>query len=130
VRECVVVEVEVEGIEMGMGADGGGSDLDGEGERELVLELGLLLGGSKGWEWELEETDARDCLEPLALSKEDSVRERDNIRFATPLPLPAPPILLLDGLGENSKSLERSLAGFLGVNGSIESIEEEDGRVG
>jgi hypothetical protein len=78
------------------------------------------------------------------VSKEDSVRERDNIRFATPPPLPTvspklpPPTLVLpldadaalDELCEKSKSPERSLAGFLGVNGSIESVEEEDGRVG
>lgn len=52
----------------------------------------------------------------LLLSKEDSVRERDNIRFAIPLPAIFE-AESLDGLGEKSNKPERSLAGFLGVNG-------------
>lgn len=72
-------------VVVGMEADGRGSGLDGEGE----------------------EVYGRD-VELVALSKEDSVRERESMRFATP---PEP---CLDGLGEKRKRAERSLAGFFG----------------
>jgi len=43
-----------------MEADGRGSVLDGEGERVVVAVV-----VNKGWECELEDIDARDCLELL-----------------------------------------------------------------